>query len=64
MNINQLQKLASKKKKAIVGLMSGTSLDGVDAALIELSGSGTKTKIKQLGFITHPFPRGLKKKIL
>ncbi len=64
MNINQLQKLASKKKKTIIGLMSGTSLDGVDAVLIELSGSGTKTKIKQLGFITHPFPRGLKRKLL
>lgn len=64
MNINQLQKLASKKKKAIIGLMSGTSLDGVDAVLVDVSGSGTKTKIKQLGFITHPFPRGLKKKLL
>ena len=64
MNIDELQKLASKKRKTIIGLMSGTSLDGVDAALIELSGSGTKTKIKQLGFITHPFPRGLKKKLL
>ncbi|MFA6596520.1 MAG: anhydro-N-acetylmuramic acid kinase [Ignavibacteriaceae bacterium] len=64
MNINKLQTLASKKKKNIIGLMSGTSLDGVDAVLVEVSGSGTKTKIKQLGFITYPFPRGLKKKIL
>ncbi|MDP3148447.1 MAG: anhydro-N-acetylmuramic acid kinase [Ignavibacteria bacterium] len=64
MNINELQKLASKKKKNIIGLMSGTSLDGVDAVLIEVSGSGSKTKINQLGFITYPFPRGLKKKIL
>ena len=44
--------------------MSGTSLDGVDAVLVEVSGSGIKTKIKQLGFITYPFPSGLKKKIL
>ncbi len=64
MNINQLQKLASKKKKHIIGIMSGTSLDGVDVVLVEVSGNGTKTKIKQLGFITYPFPRGVKKKIL
>ncbi|MCK9426148.1 MAG: anhydro-N-acetylmuramic acid kinase [Ignavibacteriaceae bacterium] len=64
MNINELQKLASRKKKNVIGLMSGTSLDGVDAVLVEVSGCGTKTKIKQLGFITYPFPRGLKKKIL
>ena len=64
MNINELQKLASKKKKNIIGLMSGTSLDGVDAVLVEVSGSGIKTKIKQLGFIAYPFPRGLKKKLL
>lgn len=64
MNIDELQKLASKKKKHIIGLMSGTSLDGVDAVLVEVSGNGTKTKIKQLGFITYPFPRVAKKKIL
>ena len=64
MNIDELQKLASKKKKTIIGLMSGTSLDGVDAVLVDVSGSGTKTKIDQLGFIAYPFPRGLKKKIL
>jgi len=64
MKINELQKFALKKKKYIVGLMSGTSLDGVDAVLVEVSGSGIKTKIRQLGFVTHPFPQGLKKKLL
>ena len=64
MNINELQKLVSKKKKNIIGLMSGTSLDGVDAVLVEVSGDGTKTKIKQIGSITYPFLRGLKKKLL
>jgi len=64
MKINELQKFALKKKKYIVGLMSGTSLDGVDAVLVEVSGSGIKTKIRQLGFVTHPFPQGLKEKLL
>lgn len=39
-----------------VGLMSGTSLDGVDAVLCEISGSGLTTEIKELAFETYPFP--------
>ncbi len=64
MNIKTLTKLSLKNKKYIIGLMSGTSLDGVDAVLIEIKGSGISTKLKQLGFITHPFPKGLKEKLL
>jgi anhydro-N-acetylmuramic acid kinase len=36
-----------------IGLMSGTSLDGVDAALIETDGVN---HIKPLGFVTLPYP--------
>lgn len=35
-----------------VGLMSGTSLDGIDAALVEITGSGIETKVTLLHFIT------------
>ena len=44
--------------------MSGTSVDGVDVVLTEISGSGDKTIINQLGFITFPFPKGMRKLIL
>lgn len=53
-----------KRNKKIIGLMSGTSLDGVDAVLIEVSGNGTKTKIKEIGFIEYPFPKGMKELVL
>lgn len=53
-----------KKSIKIIGLMSGTSLDGVDAVLIEVQGNSTKTKIKELGFIEFPFPKGMKDLIL
>ena len=46
-----------------VGLMSGTSLDGIDAVLCEVNGKGKSTKIKQLAFETYPLPNEVKKKI-
>jgi anhydro-N-acetylmuramic acid kinase len=53
-----------EKSKLVVGLMSGTSLDGVDAVLLNVTGDGVKTKFDQLVFIERPFPRGLRKLLL
>ena len=64
MNIMNLQSIALKRKKLAIGLMSGTSLDGVDAVLLEITGSGQAIKINQIKFITYPFPKGLKQKLL
>jgi anhydro-N-acetylmuramic acid kinase len=38
-----------------IGLMSGTSIDGIDAVAVKLTGCGTNTKVQQLGFVTVPF---------
>ncbi len=61
MNIEKLFHLSKKTKKYVIGLMSGTSLDGVDVVLLQISGSGTKTKLNQIAFEAFPFPDGLKK---
>ncbi len=50
--------------KLIIGLMSGTSLDGVDAVLLRVNGTGVHTKFKQPGFFHQPFPRGLSRLLL
>ena len=47
-----------------IGLMSGTSADGIDAAVVELRGCGTDTRVRQLGFITLPFSDEARQKIL
>jgi anhydro-N-acetylmuramic acid kinase len=50
--------------RLVVGLMSGTSLDGIDAALVRVTGSGTRTRFTLLEFAGYPFPRGLKRLLL
>lgn len=56
--------ILNKKSKLIIGLLSGTSIDGIDAALIKVSGNGKNTKIKILDFITHPVPHKIKEAVL
>ena len=46
-----------------VGLMSGTSSDGVDTVLCEISGQDESTKVKQLYFKTYDIPESLRTKI-
>ncbi|RYE31180.1 MAG: anhydro-N-acetylmuramic acid kinase, partial [Sphingobacteriaceae bacterium] len=51
-NLKQLFAIAQKKHKTIIGLMSGTSLDGLDVALCRFSGSGMQTQLELLEFET------------
>jgi anhydro-N-acetylmuramic acid kinase len=44
--------------------MSGTSLDGVDAALVRISGSGAFATTKLLAFDTYRFPKGFRELVL
>jgi len=54
-NLKQLFAIAQKKQKMILGLMSGTSLDGLDLALCRFSGSGLQTEFELLEFETVPY---------
>jgi anhydro-N-acetylmuramic acid kinase len=63
-NIQQLYQIAQKPSRKILGLMSGTSMDGLDMALCEISGAGLSTKVQLLQFATLPYDQFMKEQIL
>ena len=48
----------------VIGLMSGTSADGIDAALVEIKGHGPRIAVKLVAFTSTPYPRTLQAQIL
>lgn len=62
-NIEKLYKIASKKKRLIIGLMSGTSFDGLDIALCKIKGSGSESKLDLLHFETREYDQEFKKEL-
>lgn len=59
-NIEKLYAIAVKKERLIIGLMSGTSLDGLDVALCKFNASGSATAIEVLNFETVSFDENVK----
>lgn len=48
----------------VIGLISGTSVDGIDAALVNISGSTIDLTAKLLAGATYPYPTALREHIL
>ncbi|MGO4904122.1 anhydro-N-acetylmuramic acid kinase [Flavobacterium sp. W20_MBD1_R3] len=63
-NIELLYKIAQKPARRIIGLMSGTSLDGLDVALCEILDSGQNTQVKLVEFDTVEYTQEIKTEIL
>lgn len=62
-HIQQLYDIANKPERRIIGLMSGTSLDGLDVALCRITGSGPETEVVVERFDTVPYTDDLKDRI-
>jgi anhydro-N-acetylmuramic acid kinase len=48
----------------VLGMMSGTSADGIDSALAKISGAPPNLKIKLIGHVKQNFPPSIRKEIL
>lgn len=62
-NIESLYQIAQKPTRTIIGLMSGTSLDGLDVALCEISGASKSTVVQLKKFKTIPYSEAIKAEI-
>ncbi len=49
-----------RHQRLVAGVMSGTSLDGVDVAIARLTGHGKAMDVTQLAFHSTPYPRTLR----
>jgi len=58
-----LIKLIQKEQRLIIGLMSGTSLDGVDAAIISIEGNGFQTRWKLIAFDIFSYPQEIQSEL-
>jgi anhydro-N-acetylmuramic acid kinase len=59
----RLLALRAQPSRLVLGLLSGTSADGTDAALCEIGGAGEATDLHVLAFATVPFTRALRERI-
>lgn len=61
--IEKLYQIANKKDRFIIGLMSGTSLDGLDIALCKFRGQGLDTQVELVAFETVSYDPSFKQEI-
>lgn len=62
--IQNFQPQTQKNVTRVIGLMSGTSVDGIDAALVDISGNDLDIKVELIAGETFPYPVELREKIL
>lgn len=62
--MNNFHSLLKKKERIVIGVLSGTSLDGIDVALVKIKGRGESVKLSIIDYESYPVSKTLKKKII
>ena len=62
-NVERLYSIASKAERIIIGLMSGTSFDGLDVAVCKIKGSGPGTEVELMKFETAAYQNDFKEEL-
>lgn len=61
--IGRLLQIINKPSRLVIGLMSGTSVDGIDAVLVQIEGHGAGANVQQIAFRSYPYPPDLRAKV-
>jgi anhydro-N-acetylmuramic acid kinase len=64
MSIKNLIRLKEKQSRKIIGLMSGTSCDGIDACLVNITGNGLSTEVDIIGYETYSYKSKIRELII
>ncbi|MEN8149506.1 MAG: anhydro-N-acetylmuramic acid kinase [Planctomycetota bacterium] len=62
--LDRLCAVRDKRERLVLGLSSGTSADGIDAALVQIRGSGMEIEVEPVAGKTYPYDRHIRKALI
>ncbi len=61
--VDRILRILNKPRQRVIGLMSGTSVDAIDAALVEIDGPSPFARVSLRAFGSFPFPPEIRRRL-
>jgi anhydro-N-acetylmuramic acid kinase len=61
--VERLIEVTKKRQRVVIGLMSGTSVDAIDAVIVRITGVAPAATIEKIRFGSYPFPEEIRTRI-